>query len=142
MPASITRPGAEAALATRARASTMRPEMRPLVLACVLLLSACAAEIGDECLNSTDCSPEGDRICDFAQAGGYCTIKNCAPDQCPDDALCVRFGDEPRFERTYCMAACSGGSDCRDGYTCTAADDSATLVIDEDRSGRFCAPSP
>ncbi len=124
----------------------MRPRMRlvalALVLAVALLGAACAAEIGDECTNSTDCSPEGDRICDFAQVGGYCTIENCSPDQCPDDALCVRFGTEPRLERTYCMAECSGDSDCRDDYSCTAADGASTIVIDEDRSGRYCAPSP
>jgi hypothetical protein len=115
--------------------------MRPLLLALAALTGACAAEIGDECTNSTDCSPEGDRICDFAQTGGYCTIEGCSPDQCPDDALCVRFGDEPRFERRYCMAACSDGSDCRDGYTCDAADGESSLVIDEDRDGRYCVPA-
>lgn len=116
--------------------------MRLLVVTSALFLFACAAEIGDECTTSTDCSPDGNRICDFAQTGGYCTIKNCSPDSCPDDALCVRFGDEPRFERSYCMAACSGGSDCRDDYSCTSADGTVSVVIDEDRHGRYCAPAP
>ena len=104
-------------------------------------LSACAAQIGDECSTSVDCSPEGNRICDLAQSGGYCTVKNCTPDSCPDDALCVRFGAEPRFERFYCMAACEGSGDCRDHYTCASADGNETLVTDENRSGRFCAPT-
>jgi hypothetical protein len=115
--------------------------MRWLALVSLLLLSACAAEIGDECTSSTDCSPSGDRICDFAQVGGYCTQRGCAPDGCPDDALCVQYGSEPRFERSYCMAACSGGSDCRDAYACTSAEDASAVLLDEDRSGRFCAPA-
>lgn len=116
--------------------------MRSLLVFVLLFASACAAEIGDECSTSVDCSPEGNRMCDVAQPGGYCTVKNCTPDSCPDDALCVRFGDEPRFERDFCMAACESSSDCRDAYDCTEADGNATLVTDESRSGRFCAPSP
>ena len=117
------------------------------LLSCAVMLGlalsslGCAAEIGDSCSTSVDCSPEGDRICDVAQIDGYCTIKNCSPDGCPDDALCVQFGTEPRFERTYCMAACSGQSDCRDHYECTAAVETTSVVTDEHRSGRFCAPS-
>jgi len=119
----------------------MRLSLSCPVLGLALSFAGCAAQIGDECSTSVDCSPQGDRICDVAQISGYCTIKNCSPDACPDDALCVQFGAEPRFERTYCMATCSGQSDCRDHYECTAADGVDSVVIDERRSGRYCAPS-
>jgi len=101
-------------------------------------MGGCAAEIGDGCTTSVDCSPEGDRMCDIAQRGGYCTIRDCTPDSCPDDALCVQFGVEQRFQRTFCMQVCDGAGDCRDGYACAAADGAQLTIVDEDRSGRFC----
>ena len=113
--------------------------MRSALLWMSLLLFACGAEIGDECQSSVDCSPEGDRICDQAQAGGYCTVKECAADGCPDDALCVLFGSEQRFQRLYCMAACEEEGDCRgSAYSCVRPEDNDSTVIDEHRSGRYC----
>lgn len=113
--------------------------MRQALLSLTLFFSACGAEIGDECQSSVDCSPEGDRICDLAQSGGYCTVKNCGPDACPDDALCVQFGTEPRFERRYCMAKCESDGECRSGgYQCVEPGDNDSVVIDENRSGRYC----
>ena len=117
----------------------MSAPARLLLLALSALgAGACAAEIGDECATSVDCSPEGDRMCDIAQVGGYCTIRDCTPDSCPDDALCVRFGSEQRFQRSFCMASCEGSSDCRDGYRCAEQDGEQMTVVDDDRSGRFC----
>lgn len=55
------------------------------------VLSACSKEIGDSCTFSTDCSPNGDRICDNSSIGGYCTILGCDYSTCPDEAACVRF---------------------------------------------------
>src|SRR5258708_29567653 len=81
-------------------------------------LVACRPSIGDPCVTSLDCSQQGDRLCDASQPAGYCTIFNCLPDQCPDNAACVGFGaaidpkcttydpHQPRFEQTVCMKPC------------------------------------
>jgi hypothetical protein len=61
---------------------------------CALLgvaLAACGTEIGDSCLTHSDCSPNGDRICDLSQLDGYCTVLGCDYDTCPSEAVCVRF---------------------------------------------------
>ncbi|APR83312.1 Hypothetical protein A7982_08661 [Minicystis rosea] len=94
------------------------------------LLLGCPPKIGNKCTVSTDCSQLGDRLCDTNQPNGYCTVFNCEPDNCPD-AICVGFdpnldpacktaddGRWPRFQRTFCMKACSSDGDCRDEYEC------------------------
>jgi hypothetical protein len=96
----------------------------------IALLAGCTPKIGNKCTLSTDCSQLGDRLCDTTQPGGYCTVFNCEPDQCPN-AICVAFdplldpacgaavdGRWPRFERSYCLAACDTDGDCRDQYEC------------------------
>jgi hypothetical protein len=108
-------------------------------LACIVLLSlggisGCKPKIGDECSVSTDCSSTGDRLCDTTQVGGYCTIFNCEPGTCPEEAVCVAFNtskslvcDDPqendRLQRTFCMRNCSEGDDCRGGYDCVDMND-------------------
>ena len=89
-----------------------------MFLVCALLaIAACAPSIGDSCGGSRDCSTTGDRVCDLAQPGGYCTILGCDPDTCPGSSLCVEWRFEPgRLAETWCMAACSGG--CRALYRC------------------------
>ncbi len=66
-----------------------------LVVAAALAVSAlsigCGSEIGDSCSTSSDCSPDGDRICDVSSLDGYCTIQGCDYDSCPGEATCVRF---------------------------------------------------
>lgn len=57
----------------------------------LLFAPGCGAEIGDECVLSTDCSTTGERICDTSSPGGYCTIIGCDVGTCPDEAVCVRF---------------------------------------------------
>lgn len=64
--------------------------MRYLVLG-VLLAAGCGKEIGDECIVASDCSPNGDRQCDVSSQGGYCTVRGCDFNTCPDEAVCVRF---------------------------------------------------
>ena len=63
------------------------------LLALVLLVVGCGSEIGDECIVSSDCSPSGDRQCDFSSGspGGYCTIAGCDFNTCPEEAACIRF---------------------------------------------------
>ena len=119
-----------------------------VVVAAAVALSAagCGSQIGDACVVSSDCDPNGNRLCiDSDQHGGYCTIQGCDYDTCPTEAVCVRFYtgsfqnepctnqsqcslDElctlPGFcaprsaEIRYCMLKCSSDSDCRDGYEC------------------------
>ena len=68
--------------------TTNRDKLRDAAheIAMMVFYHAAPSEIGDECTTSVDCSPEGDRMCDIAQRGGYCTIRDCTPDSCPDDA--------------------------------------------------------
>jgi hypothetical protein len=65
------------------------------------LLGGCGKEIGDACTLSTDCSPNGDRVCQCWNCSGvdptgdsqngYCTIQGCDFGTCPDEAVCVSF---------------------------------------------------
>ncbi len=66
----------------------------PLAIVATLLMfatSGCGTEIGDSCSLSSDCSPQGDRFCDTASPGGYCTVIGCDYNNCPDDSVCIRF---------------------------------------------------
>lgn len=127
----------------------------PLSLALCALAAAlvgCTPEIGDSCGNSIDCSANNTRICDTSAEGGYCTIRGCDPDGCPNGALCVEWrGDEPRTAETWCMKRCSSDGDCRQGagYRCVREGDpelmdgDATIARVTDLDGRrekgFCA---
>jgi hypothetical protein len=81
------------------------------------LCGGCTAEIGDECSANVDCSTNGDRACDTSAPGGYCTILDCRANGCPEEAMCVAWG-EGVAQRTFCMRHCGSDSDCRDGYQC------------------------
>src|SRR5690606_1615272 len=116
--------------------------MRLRVFAALLLsatLVACGNEIGDECDNYTECfDAESDRLCLSGVEGfpgGYCTIFNCRPDECPAEAACIAYryslaptaecaddGYRSRLQRSYCMRRCADNDDCRDGYECLPAD--------------------
>jgi hypothetical protein len=123
-------------------------------LLCALLgglaaASGCSPKIGDKCSVSTDCSQQGDRLCDPTQPGGYCTIFNCEPNRCPDEAVCVAFNEPScsssalsrRFQRTFCMVVCESNDDCRAGYACieTSNDPSRQVVDQNPQSRRICA---
>src|SRR6185436_1125339 len=71
-------------------AARMPALMRSLIVL-ALLAVGCGKEIGDSCVVSSDCSPNGDRLCDTSSRGGYCTIQGCDFDTCPGEAACVRF---------------------------------------------------
>jgi hypothetical protein len=67
--------------------------MRTLVLVALAVagLAGCGKEIGDACIVSSDCDPNGQRQCDMSQKEGYCTIQGCDYDTCPSEAACIRF---------------------------------------------------
>lgn len=124
-----------------------------LLLAIVLALG-CSPEIGDECAISTDCSQSGDRLCDITQPGGYCTVFNCEPGDCPDEASCILFGVAPStlsgcedpagvtpYQRSFCLKTCERDDDCRSGYECAnfADPDNPWGAVVADGSGRACA---
>jgi len=91
--------------------------------ATILLLAGlagggCKMNIGDSCGSSGDCSVTGERQCDLAQPGGYCTVFSCDPDTCPEGA-CVEWRFVPnRTAETWCMKTCGSNGDCRSEYSC------------------------
>ncbi|MBI5501186.1 MAG: hypothetical protein HY907_13150 [Deltaproteobacteria bacterium] len=128
--------------------------MKLLVPAWVgLVLSVgCASEIGDECSANVDCSVNGDRACDTSAPGGYCTILDCRSGSCPEESVCVAWGDGVG-ERTFCMRHCADGGDCRGGYQCFSpglyaaehaddpifrASDYGVIIDTNPRGSRFC----
>ncbi len=103
-----------------------------LALSAVAMAGAggCAPNIGDGCQNSSDCSVTGERVCDVAQPGGYCTVQGCDPDACPDGALCVEWRFRPtRTAATWCMKSCGGDGDCRSEYACVLPDGDGNHVV-------------
>jgi hypothetical protein len=137
------------------------------VIAASLLLAAlgCKPEIGDKCDLDADCSNAGDRLCDRTQPGGYCTVFNCEPGTCPDEATCIGFRttvsalateDGPvtgwtcsdpqqssRLQRAFCMRRCKSNGDCRSGYECLdmrqAGNPYGAVVLEDGGSGKVCA---
>jgi hypothetical protein len=63
-------------------------------------VAGCGHQIGDACILSTDCSPNGDRLCD-PSIDGYCTVQGCDYNTCPGEAVCVRF-----FTATFSNKVC------------------------------------
>jgi len=117
--------------------------MLAIGMALAMAAGGCSSEIGDECATALDCSTLGDRLCDRTQPDGYCTIFNCEPDTCPDEAVCVAFktdldpaclhlddGRFGRFGRTFCMRVCEAADDCRAGYVCGQPRDHDARVVD------------
>src|SRR5882757_1337789 len=62
------------------------------LLALVVLVAACQPNIGDSCATHANCSATGGRLCEPNFPGGYCTVFNCEPGTCPDEAVCIAYG--------------------------------------------------
>ncbi|MBX3154713.1 MAG: hypothetical protein KF773_01850 [Deltaproteobacteria bacterium] len=84
--------------------------MRLLLLLAVI--AGCGREIGDKCIISTDCDPNGTRQCDSSAHEGYCTIQGCDVGTCPDEAVCVRF-----FTGSFANRPCDPATEDRPGGT-------------------------
>ncbi len=80
--------------------------------------AGCGSQIGDSCQTSTDCDPNGNRICDLSQPGGYCTVMGCDETTCPSEATCVRSFPvqflskpcNPFCEDRRCQSLADGGT--------------------------------
>ena len=83
-----------------------------LLLAAFAGAHGCAAIVGDDCDNDGDCG--SGLVCERSLPGGYCTVRDCVINGCPDEGICIVFDAQTSF----CMAPCNGGSDCRDTYVC------------------------
>ncbi|MEM9459938.1 MAG: hypothetical protein AAGF11_37530 [Myxococcota bacterium] len=104
----------------------------PTIVLALLALVGCQARIGDECELSTDCSLQGERVCDLSHrvnasgvvtpsGQGECTIDGCGRDSCPDEAACIKV-----YSSNFLSVACDPEREdlatfCEDGeQTCTA----------------------
>lgn len=124
-------------------------------------LAACQPEIGSDCESNAECSVTESRDCDRSLPGGYCTVLNCGPGDCPEEAVCVayratisvveacqRTAGRRRLQRTACMRTCSSSQDCRSGYECVGlapGNPWAAEVVDTGRGDTVCslaAPTP
>lgn len=143
---------------------TFSPFLRRLFVAAVVLAGAfavagaCTPKIGDKCTVSTDCSVQGDRLCDTSQPDGYCTELNCRGNDCFDDAVCVLFGSAlpgclyddragnqgSRIARSFCAKFCDSTSDCRSGYLCANPRNYPwnAVVLDDNQGKKTCLPIP
>ncbi len=142
------------------RGVRVRPALRRLLFAALGLgvLSGCTPQIGDQCSLSTDCSVQGNLLCDTSQPGGYCTSLNCQGNDCLDQATCVVFtGAVPgcayndrtapgRSSRSICLKWCHSNSDCRtdQGYICTDPRQPpwGALILDNDQTQLVCILPP
>ena len=126
-----------------------------LISTFLVLLTGCAAEIGDDCTFDADCSPDLDRTCDAEQPSGYCLVGGCAPNSCPKESSCVEFTSpcpdgtdtdaceliEPNRKRTYCLQHCKDDGDCRSEYACTEPAELDAEIIEPDTTQtRICSP--
>lgn len=117
------------------------------------LVVGCAPAIGDRCQVATDCSATGNRVCDPSQPDGYCTVFDCSPNKCPDNAACAEVRasvlgcaynnrqSPSREGRNFCLKVCHSDSDCRvsDGYACVDVSHSVTtVVLDNNPASSVC----
>lgn len=108
--------------------------MYRVLLLLALGLAACGHSVGDSCKANVDCSPLGDRFCDTAPPGGYCTIEGCDINTCPSEAVCVRFFTPLQNQPCHPQGGLLGQADCLD------ADD--RCVCDNSVGGRCVSTDP
>jgi hypothetical protein len=129
----------------------------PALAALLATLSGCTPKIGDKCVLNTDCSLQGNLVCDTSAPYGYCTLFNCIPDSCLDKAACVEFGGNvpgcpyddyqspARTGRTMCLQQCQKDSDCRtdQGYACVDPRQPPWdgIIVDDVQTQHVCLPT-
>ena len=131
-----------------------------LVTVCALgaALTGCTPHIGAKCNINTDCSVQGTLVCDTSEPDGYCTLFNCVPDSCQNEAACVMlnasvpgcpyddYASPARTGRTMCLEQCHKDSDCRtsDGYVCADPRQPPwnAIIVDDDQSQHVCIVAP
>jgi hypothetical protein len=139
-------------------AAPWRPLLRGLAVLAWLGLAGCTPKIGHQCVLSTDCGTQGGLVCDPTVPGGYCTLTNCQPNLCPDEAACVLFESNlpgcavndrngPMGARTgesFCMEQCHKQSDCRAGYICADPRQPPwnAQILDDDQTQHICIADP
>ncbi len=114
----------------------------PLGLAAGLLFAACGGAsgngtlIGATCTDSSMCGPAG--VCITSGKDGECAVACAASGslgECPVGTFCdsedVKTDLDPKGPMTFCLPACNGDPDCRDGYKCKGVSAG---------KGKVCAP--
>jgi len=94
-------------------------------LVSALALASCGRKIGDSCQTAADCDPNGARICDISQPGGYCTVLGCDETTCPSEAACIRY-----FPVQYLVKACNPYCEDRHGLPVPDAGSDAATSVD------------
>jgi hypothetical protein len=128
------------------------------LLGVLAALTGCKAHIGSSCALNTDCSLQGNLVCDTSEPGGYCTYFNCVPDTCQNEAACVAlnaavpgcayndYNSPARTARTMCLQQCHKDSDCRtsEGYICASPQNPPWngVIIDDDQQQLVCILGP
>lgn len=93
----------------------------------LMVLGACGKEIGDACVIGSDCSPNGDRLCDPSSIDGYCTIQGCDYSTCPDEATCIRFFTGS-FSNKTCDPAASADACRNNPESCCTVDELCSIA--------------
>jgi hypothetical protein len=141
-------------LAPRLRSAAPMNRALALWVAMALGLCACSATIGSPCTQSSDCSVQGNRVCDTSQPYGYCTVFGCGRNSCPNNAVCATFNTSlpgcayddyqapARTARTLCLSPCQQDSDCRasEGYVCDdpKAPPWSATIVDDNQNQKVC----
>ena len=94
-------------------------------LVVALSVASCGNQIGDSCQTSTDCDPNGNRVCDLSQPGGYCTILGCDETTCPSEAACIRT-----FPVQFLTRPCNPFCEDRHGLSVPDAGTDAGMSLD------------
>jgi hypothetical protein len=104
-------------------------------------LGACGKEIGDACVLSSDCSPNGDRQCIDSNSTnhGYCTVQGCDFSTCPDEATCIRFFTGS-FANKACDPAKTADACSADPASCCSLDELCALEGATDEVKGHCVP--
>jgi hypothetical protein len=111
-----------------------------LVMLIAAAVASCGKEIGDPCSFSSDCSPNGDRSCDIASFGGYCTIQGCDLSTCPSEAVCVQFFDG-NFSNITCDPEATADSCDDPAGMCCSLDELCSVTghcVPRSSEARFC----